>query len=82
MNPPPDNADHTAALTLAPLCMVSQLRQLAHTYLQALTSGITAANDSYTSNPSNASSEHFVTITDNGDFALGCNTFYPMGWNQ
>lgn len=26
--------------------------------------------------------EHFVRVTPDGDFALGCNTFMVAGWNQ
>ena len=36
---------------------------------------------SASANSSNTT-EHFVTITDNGDFAVGCEVFYPFGWNQ
>jgi len=31
---------------------------------------------------SNTAPEYFVTITEDGNFAVGCQTFYPMGWNQ
>ena len=61
--------------------MALQLNTASFTLLQALTPGITAANDSFTSSTSQTE-EYYVTITDDGNFALGCETFYPMGWNQ
>lgn len=39
------------------------------------------ANTSSQSNSSTAP-EYFVTVTKDGEFALGCQTFHPVGWNQ
>ena len=50
--------------------------------LQALSPAISAANISSSTVSTSSTAEYFVTITDNGEFALECETFYPMGWNQ
>lgn len=50
--------------------------------LQALSPAISAANISSSNVSTSSTAEYFVTVTDSGEFALECETFYPMGWNQ
>ncbi|DBA99225.1 hypothetical protein WJX82_007713 [Trebouxia sp. C0006] len=46
---------------------------------QQATSSLLTAN---TLSAAASAPEYFVTITEDGNFAVGCQTFYPMGWNQ
>ena len=64
--------------------------QLQWLIMQATTSLLTASSlqarepQENTVSQSNSSTapEYFVTVTNDGDFALGCQTFHPVGWNQ
>ena len=59
---------------------------------QSSSANATSTEQSYTANATSTeqlrngsaahTQEYFVTITDDGEFAVGCQTFHPVGWNQ